>query len=227
MKNGKIIIIGEAEMEIVFDGKQPRGTNPGGALLRAAKMLGETGRQVIFMSEIGNDKIGQLVAETLTDAGVDISCADRHIAKTPVVLNIDSVKSRYGAADDGEGFDITWPRVESDDIVVFGGYYAVDRRIRQQLWSFMTNAVEHKATIVYVPDLADARISRITKVMPFVYENLEIATRVITMPDDLQALFNHNNEQRARRENFAYYVDDYIHLNNDDELCIAIVCRNN
>lgn len=212
-------------MEIEFDGKQPRNTLPGGALLRASRDLAKTGRKVMLLSEIGNDKIGALVAENLTAAGVDISCSDRHIVKTSVLLNIDGEKSRYGAADDGEGFDITWPRVERDDIVVFGGYLAVDRRIRPQLWSFMMNAVEHKATIVYVPDLADDRISRITKVMPFVYENLELATRVITMPDDLNVLFSHNNRERARRENFSYYVDDYLHLNNDGELCTAIVCR--
>lgn len=212
-------------MEINFDGKRPCNTLPGGALLRAAHDLAETGRKVMFLSEIGNDKIGELVAENLTGAGVDISCSDRHILKTPVLINIYGEKSRYGAADDGEGFDITWPRVERDDIVVFGGYLAVDLRIRPQLWSFMKNAVEHKATIVYVPDLADDRISRITKVMPFVYENLEVATRVITMPDDLMVLFDHNDAERARRENFSYYTDDYIHLHNDGELCGAIVCR--
>lgn len=148
--------------------------------------------------------------------------SDRHILKTPVLLDFDGKKSRYGAADDGEGFDITWPRVEREDIVVFGGYFAVDRRIRQQLWSYMSNVAEREATIIYVPDVADDRITRITKVMPFVYENLEIANRVVTLPSDLEALFNHNDPERARRENFAYYVDDYTHLADEKILADAI-----
>lgn len=213
---GKIIIIGESWLEIDFKGDRPQGTHAGGALLRAARSLASKGRKVIFLSEIGNDKIGTIIADDLTKAGVDISMSDRHILKTPVVLDFGNTRSRYGITDDGEGFDITWPRVEKEDIVVFGGYMAVDRRIRQQLWSFMTNVVEREASIVYVPDVADDRISRITKVMPFVYENLEIAKRVITLPADLLALFKHNDAERAQRENFAYYVDDYTHIENDD-----------
>lgn len=219
---GKIIIIGESWLEIDFKGELPDTTHPGGALLRAARTLAAKGREVIFLSEIGTDKIGSIIAGSLTEAGVDISKSDRHIIKTPVVIDIDGSRSRYGATDDGEGFDIIWPRVEREDIVVFGGYFAVDRRIRQQLWSFMTNVAEREATIVYVPDVADDRISRITKVMPFVYENLEIARRVITLPTDLRALFNHDDTERARRENFAYYVDDYTHLSDDNLLAESI-----
>lgn len=219
---GKIIIIGESWLEIDLKGCTPTATHPGGAHLKAAATLAAKGRQVIFLSELGTDKAGEIVAGALTECGVDISKSDRHIAKTPVVLNIDGTPSRYGIQDDGEGFDITWPRVEPEDIVVFGGYLAVDQRVRRQLWSFMTNVAERGATIVYVPDVADDRIKRITKVMPYVYENLEIAARVITLPSDLAVLFNHNDPERARRENFAYYVDDYSHLADGTLLADAI-----
>lgn len=219
---GKIIIICESWLEIDFKGCSPTAMRPGGALLRAAGSLAAKGREVVFLSELGTDKVGAIIADALTADGADISKSDRHIAKTPVVLNIDGTSSRYGIQDDGEGFDITWPRVEREDIVVFGGYLAVDQRIRRQLWSFMTNVAEREATIVYVPDVADDRIKRITKVMPYVYENLEISGRVITLPSDLQALFSHNDPEHARRENFAYYVDDYSHLDDDALLADAI-----
>ncbi|MDE5658004.1 MAG: carbohydrate kinase family protein [Muribaculaceae bacterium] len=220
---GKIIIIGEAWLEIGFKGTVPDATHPGGAHLNAARRLAADGHQVIFLSEIGTDKAGTIVADSLTDSGVDISASDRHIAKTPVVLDFDGSRARYSSEDDGEGFDIIWPRVEREDIVVFGGYMAVDQRVRRQLWSFIANADEREATIIYVPDVADDRISRITKVMPLVYENLEIADRVITLPDDLMALFSHNDPERARRENFAYYVDNYTHLTDRTRLAEAIV----
>lgn len=222
MKKGKIIIIGESWLEIDFKDNQPVATHPGGTLLRAARALAGKGLEVIFLSEIGNDNIGAIIAASLTEAGVDISMTDRHTPKTPVLLDFDGKKSRYGIADDGEGFDIIWPRVEREDTVVFGGYFAVDRRIRQQLWAYMTHVAEREASIIYVPDLADDRITRITKVMPSVYENLEIACRVITLQSDLAALFNHNDPERARRENFAYYVDEYTHLADDDQLADAI-----
>lgn len=219
---GKIIIIGESRLEIDFNNSTPTGTRPGGVFLSAARQLALKGHNVIFLSEIGTDKPGEIIANTLTEARVDISQADRHIVKTPIVLNFNGTTSRYSADDDGEGFDIIWPRVESEDIIVFGGYYAVDPRIRHQLSSFIANAVERKSTIVYVPDVADDRIPRITKVMPYVYENLEMANRVITLPRDLNILFNHNDDQRARTENFAYYVDNYTHLADANLLADAI-----
>lgn len=219
---GKTIIIGESWLEIGFKGSSPTTTRPAGALLRAARQLAMQGQQVIFLSEIGTDKVGTIIADALSGSSVDISKSDRHIAKTPVVLDIDGVTSRYGIPDDGEGLDITWPRIEHEDTVVFGGYLAVDPRVRRQLWAFMTNVAEREATIIYVPDVADDRITRITKVMPYVYENLEIANRVITLPFDLDALFRHNDPERARRENFAYYVDDYTHLTEASQLAAAI-----
>lgn len=215
---GKIIIIGESWLEIDFKGSTPTATHPGGALLKAACNLAAKGHEVVFLSELGTDKTGSIIADTLTGSGVDISKSDRHTTKTPIVLNIDGTSTRYGIQDDGEGFDITWPRVEREDIVVFGGYMAVDPRIRRQLWAFISNVDEREATIIYVPDVADDRITRITKVMPQVYENLEIADRVITLPSDLMALFNHNDPERARRENFAYYVDSYCHVADEHSL---------
>lgn len=219
---GKIIIIGESWLEIEFRGSNPVATHPGGALLRAACTLAGKGHKVVFLSEIGTDKPGMIIADALTSAGVDITDSDRHIAKTPILLDIDGVKSRYVTQDDGEGFDIIWPRVEKDDIVVVGGYFALDQRIRQQVSSFLSYAAEN-AAIIYVPDVADDRIKRITKVMPAVYENLEIASRVITLPDDITALFNHNDPERARRDNFSYYVNEYTHLTDDTLLADAVV----
>lgn len=219
---GKIIVIGESWLEICFKDNIPSATRPGGALLNAASQLAANGHHVIFLSEMGIDKVGETIAQSLSDAGVDISFSDRHTIKTPIMLSFDGAKSRYGIADDGEGFDIIWPRVEKEDFVVFGGYFAIDPRIRRQLWAFMTNVAEREATIVYIPDIADDRIPRITKVMPFVYENLEIANRVITLPDDLVALFNHNDPDRARRENFDYYVDSYSHVDDSSLLADSI-----
>lgn len=219
---GKIIVIGESWLEIGFRNGTPTSIQPGGVLLRAASQLASNGEEVVFLSEIGIDKVGTIIADKLSAAGVDIAKSDRHTIKTPVVLSFDGAKSRYGIADDGEGFDIIWPRVEKEDIVVFGGYFAIDPRIRRQLWAFMTNVVDHDATVVYVPDVADDRIPRITKVMPYVYENLEISNRVVTMPADLVALFNHDEAERARRENFDYYVDHYTHLTDPDDLADVI-----
>lgn len=213
------IILAEGWLDIATDGASNHIITPQGRLLQAAAHLARAGNRVSFLAEIGSDHIGNIVAQYLTDAGVDLSQADRHAGKTSVTVTINGETSRYDMTTDGEGLDIGWPRIDNGDVVIFGGYAAIDQRIRQQLVSFLENAHDRGATIIYVPEISDSRISRITKVMPVVYENLETADAVITLPGDLQTLYGHEDPERAQRESLSYYVDRCDNAASVDELC--------
>lgn len=223
LMKGKIIIIGESWLDIEFVGSIPRATHAGSTILRTARKLALDGYHVIFLSEIGQDKIDRIINERLIADGVDTSYADHHYGQTAVILNIDGQKSRYEATCDGEGFDITWPRVEEDDTVIYGGYMALDPRIRSQFTAFLSYAQERGARMVYIPDVNDSRIPRVTKIMPMVYENLELADDVVTLPGDLQALFKHDDPDRGRHDTFSYYVDNYTHCSDLSALPSLIV----
>lgn len=209
----KFIIIGESSLDIDFDGDQPREAQAGGIFLKAACALADTGASTLFISEIGLDPVGEILASKLAAHGVDISCSDRFAgALTSTRLSIAGKTVRYDRYPDDEGLDISWPRVERGDVVVIGGYMAIDDRVRRRLWAFVENAVEREASIVYVPHLDDDRVARITRVMPTVFENLEAAKTVVTLPGDLPVLYRHDDAAKAFADNIAFYCPAMVAL---------------
>ena len=63
----KIIGIGETVLDIVFKDNQPIGAFPGGSVLNAMISLGRAGVETIFISEAGNDRLGEQVIHFLED----------------------------------------------------------------------------------------------------------------------------------------------------------------
>ena len=218
----KFIIIGESSLDIDFDGDQPREAQAGGIFLKAACALADTGAPTLFISEIGLDPVGEILASKLVAHGVDISCSDRFAGGlTSTRLSIAGKTIRYDRYPDDEGLDISWPRVERGDVVVIGGYMAIDEIVflmmlvfvyivRHRLWAFVENAVEREASIVYVPRLDDDRVARITRVMPTVFENLEAAKTVVTLPGDLPVLYRHDDAAKAFADNIAFYCPSMV-----------------
>lgn len=212
MNKRKYILIGEAWLEIFFDGDRVVNSYPGGEAVHIADALAENGSETLLLTELGNDTIGRQIAGKLEKSGVNVSYADVMAAKTSVVLRREGETERYDIPSLNEGFDITWPRVEREDVVVFGGYMALDARIHDRLWAFLTHCKERNAKIVYIPDVVDPRLQRITRVMPAVFENLEISDMIITMPGDLEKLYGYEDAARAYKNNLSFYCPNVAAL---------------
>lgn len=212
MNKGKYILIGEAWLEIFFNGENVVNSYPGGEAVHIAEAIARSGAETLLLTELGNDTIGRQIAAKLKSCGVDVSYADVMAAKTSVVLRRENEIERYDIPSINEGFDITWPRVEREDVVAFGGYMALDARIHDRLWAFLSHCKERKAKIVYIPDVVDPRLQRITKVMPAVFENLEISDMIITLPGDLEKLYGYEDAARAYKNNLSFYCPNVAAL---------------
>ena len=55
---------------------------------------------------------------------------------------------------------------------MFGGYYAIDRRMRRRMLPLLQHAAERKALLVYLPGYLPQQEPRITRVMPSILENM-------------------------------------------------------
>ncbi|MDE7136825.1 MAG: hypothetical protein K2N91_09360 [Muribaculaceae bacterium] len=222
MPNRKIIFIGETWLDIFFKDSQPTHSSIGGCIVKIAETFASKGITPILLTEIGNDSIGKKINAKLISLGVDTGYADLYASKTSIVLRPEGGEpSRYDLPGPDEGFDITWPRIEKEDLIVVGGHIAIDQRVRGRLWSFLTNCKDRKATIVYIPDVNDPRIQRITRVMPTIFENLEIADLVITLPGDLRTLYGHDDADRAFKNNLEFYCQGAICLAADEAGAIS------
>lgn len=217
----RIICIGECSLNIVLgpDGTT-YGSMPGGRVTNAAAILaGDDRFKVIMASEVSSDPVGDIMAGYLTDHNVDISSLDRY-TEGRTALNVFTAPdaesapvslTRYEAYPD-EAFDIVWPRVDEGDIVLFGGYYAIDRRMRPRLVRFLNNCAERKAIMIYLPGILPQQEPRITRVMPSILENLELANVVMTRNNDLKLIFGVDNSATCYHDHIDFYCRSLINV---------------
>lgn len=216
----RIIVIADADYQITFEGPDPLSATPGGTLLNVAMELSKRGHSVAMASEVGNDIIGDIIISRLSESEVDTRSVDRSVdCTTPATLIFNGTGKaamRYTACDpDTEGFDIIWPDINPGDIILFGGYLAVNQRCRKHLMQLLSYAAERKTTIIYFPGFDPTRISRITKVMPLIFENLEIAQHVITRTADIRFIFEKTDPEETFKSHLDFYVDDYINIESE------------
>ena len=214
----KIICIGECSLNIVLDPEgRPLGSMPGGRVLNAAAILASEKYNVIIASEVSADPVGDILATHLQNKGVDISSLDR-FTEGRTALNVftaadaDSVPTsltRYEAYPD-DCFDIVWPRVDEGDIILFGGFYAIDRRMRTRLTRFLAHCAERKALLIYLPGFLPQQEPRITRVMPAILENLEIANVVVARNIDLSLIFGIDNTDSVYHDHIDFYCRSLV-----------------
>lgn len=219
----KIICIGELALNVVLDASgQPLASLPGSRVANAAVMLGRAGLPVLMASEASADPVGNVVVKSLTDAGVDISAVDRFTeGHSPLNVFVEAegidraAITRYDNYPP-ECFDIVWPRINEDDVVLFGGFYVLDSRMRTRMQKFLEYAAERKAILVYLPGYLPQLAPRITRVMPQILENLEIAQIVIARTADLNMIFGSSNSRDGYRDHIDFYCRSLIAVDSSD-----------
>lgn len=213
----KVIIIGSCAADFIFQTDKPSlpatpTLTAGGRLLNAATILGRQQRNVTFVSEAARDTLGDILIDYISQSGVNTDSIDRYSdgGVTPARLyfhNADDSQPKaiiYNKYPDTP-FDTIWPRIDPDDIVVFGSYFAIAPRSRAQVTDIVTNAIQRKATIVYLPGFPLQLTPGITRVMPAILENLELAHIVITRTDDLRTIFGTDDPQRCFNDKIYFY----------------------
>ncbi len=209
----KTIIIGSCSVNIVFpddvSGLPAQATaTTGGLLLDTAISLGRQGHQTVYVSEVARDALGDILLTHLQACGVDTRHIDRFAEGGATTLNaIFSGSSITYSRTPATGFDTVWPRINSDDTVVFGGNFALDPRTRIPMLDILHHAAERKAIIVYIPDFPERYVPRITHFKPAVIENFEIADIIIATPDDLSHIFGNTNPADCYRRDISFYCD--------------------
>ncbi len=219
--NRKIIIIGESSLEVIFENDLPKDSFPGGVLLNAAAKLGDAGRQVNFVSEAANDHVGDIIVRFLESNGVEIRSIDRYTeGTTPVQLIFQGAGKessvRYGSYPQ-ESFGVVWPRIDPDDIVVFGGYYSVNPRGHDRIYDIIKYASERHAIVIYVPNFDMNRVHRITRVMPAILENFESSNLVLTRTSDLRDIFGKDDAAKAFRDHVSFYSFNMVNFDASSE----------
>lgn len=198
----KIYGIGETLLDIIFKNGQPQAAKPGGAMLNSSVSLGRIGLPISFISEYGNDNVGSLIDDFLQKNGVGTSYVDHYSdGKTGLALAFlnernDASYTFYKNYPE-KRFNIEFPEINKDDIILCGSIYAITGEIRKRFRELTMNASERKAIVIYDPNFRPTHSSDLDKLLPLIIENMKTAAIVRGSDEDFKSIFGASTPDEA------------------------------
>ena len=202
-------------LDIIFKNDQPISAVPGGSVFNGLISLGRAGVQTSLISETGNDRVGRRIVSFLEENGVDASNVNIHKdSKSPLSLAFlnDNNDAEYVFYKDHphDRLDFDYPEVNSDDIVMFGSFYAVNPVIRPQVAGFLEYAKSHGAIIYYDVNFRSSHKSEVMKITPNMLENFEFCDILRGSREDFDVLFAKTDADSIYRNNISFYTRNFI-----------------
>ena len=221
----KVIGIGETMLDIIFKNGKPIEAVPGGSTFNGIVSLGRAGVKTVFVSETGNDRVGEYVRDFLRDNNVDTSAINVfQETKSPVSLafldkdnNADYIFDRDQKHDH---MDFAYPDIQKDDIVVFGSFYAVNPALRPQVSGLLEYARQRGAIIYYDVNFRKAHQADVMKVTPNLIDNLEYADIVRGSKEDFEVLYKKDSAERVYRAETSFYCKRFIYTDGPNPVSV-------
>lgn len=221
----KVIGIGETMLDIIFKNGKPIEAVPGGSTFNGIVSLGRAGVKTVFVSETGNDRVGEYVRDFLRDNNVDTSAINVfQETKSPVSLafldkdnNADYIFYRDQKHDH---MDFAYPDIQKDDIVVFGSFYAVNPALRPQVSGLLEYARQRGAIIYYDVNFRKAHQADVMKVTPNLIDNLEYADIVRGSKEDFEVLYKKDSAEHVYRAETSFYCKRFIYTDGPNPVSV-------
>ena len=190
----RVIGIGETVLDILFKNDQPQKAVPGGSTFNSIVSLGRAGITCAMVTETGSDHIGDMTCRFLRDNGVSDEFVCRHPGtKSHITLafldehndaQYTFYKDHASAALDGRLPDIT-----SEDLILFGSFFAINPAIRPAVSAMLHNARKAGAWLYYDINFRKSHIPDIPDVMVNIEENMQLADLVRGSKEDFEYLY--------------------------------------
>ena len=221
----KVIGIGETILDILFKNNQPTAAVPGGSVFNGIVSLGRAGVNVTFISEVGGDHVGDIILNFMEENGIStdsvIVYPDR---KSPVSLAFLNERNdaEYSFYKDYPSLrlDVDMPEITSDDIVMFGSFYAVTPQLRDKVKELLEKARQAGAIIYYDVNFRSTHAHEAIKLMPTILENFEYADIVRGSGEDFGNMFGMTDADSVYQHKVSFYCPRFICTNGGDGLCL-------
>lgn len=211
----KVIGIGETILDIIFRNEQPTAAVPGGSVFNGIVSLGRAGVPICFISETGNDQVGNIILKFMRDNNISTD----HVnvfpdGKSPVSLAFlnDRSDAEYIFYKDypKQRLDVVFPKLEEDDIVMIGSYYALNPVLRDKIVELLDQAREKKAIVYYDPNFRSSHKEEAIKLAPTIIENLEYADIVRGSQEDFFYMYNLRDADKIYKDKIKFYCSNFL-----------------
>ena len=221
----RVIGIGETILDILFKDNQPKVAVPGGSVFNGIISLGRAGANVTFISEVGGDKVGNIILDFMKENGVGtdnvVVYPDRRSPVSLAFLN-EKNDAEYIFYKDYPNLrlDVEMPEVTGDDIIMFGSFYASTPQLRDKVKELLDKARKVGAIIYYDVNFRKTHAHEAIKLMPTILENFEYADIVRGSNEDFGYMFGMTDPDKVYQHKVSFYCPRFICTNGGEGLCL-------
>lgn len=211
----KVIGIGETILDIIFKNNEPYKAVPGGSTFNGLISLGRLGVPVSFISEVGNDRVGDIILDFMKENNLSTQYVDRFPnGKSPVSLafldNESNANYIFYKDYPKQRLDVPLPEINEDDIFIYGSYYSLNPVLRKRMVEFLDYARERKAILYYDPNFRQAHAHEAIRLAPTLLENLEYADIVRGSDEDFFNIFKKTDVHQVYADHIRFYCNRFI-----------------
>lgn len=228
----KVIGIGETILDILFRDGQPQAAVPGGSVYNAVISLGRMGQNVTFISETGNDRVGEMILANMRENGVDTANVNVFPeGKSPVSLAFLNERNdaEYIFYKDypRQRLEVNMPEISSDDIIMIGSYFAITPVLRDKVKELLDRAHDAGAIIYYDVNFRSTHANEAIKLMPAIIENFEYADILRGSAEDFQNMFRQPDADKVYCNHVGFYCPNFICTDADGDVRLRTkhVCK--
>lgn len=228
----KVIGIGETILDILFRDGQPQAAVPGGSVYNAVISLGRMGQNVTFISETGNDRVGEMILTNMRENGVDTANVNVFPeGKSPVSLAFLNERNdaEYIFYKDypRQRLEVNMPEISSDDIIMIGSYFAITPVLRDKVKELLDRAHDAGAIIYYDVNFRSTHANEAIKLMPTIIENFEYADILRGSTEDFQNMFRQPDADKVYSNHVGFYCPNFICTDADGDVRLRTkhVCK--
>ncbi len=84
-----------------------------------------------------------------------------------------------------ERLNVDFPKVNKNDIILFGSFFAITHEVRSKLVEFIKSAKESGAIIIYDPNFRKPHLKELPEVKKYILENISLSDIVRGSDEDL------------------------------------------
>lgn len=205
--------MGETIMDIVFHQNKPLAAVPGGSSFNTILSLARAGINVRFIGETGADEVGKRIIHFLRENRVDTTYMQvRPDIKSAVSLAFldehNDAHYQFYKQDPSSHSGFQTAAFSSDDILVFGSYYAIAPAVHKQVKGILRTARQAGSILYYDLNFRKSHRHELSLLMDNIHENFYMSDIVRGSADDFEIMFGTRDAETV----YHRYIADYCSL---------------
>jgi len=211
----KVIGIGETILDIIFQNNQPQKAVPGGSTFNCMISLGRCKVPALFISELGNDRVGELIKGFMKENNLSTDYIDFfEEGQSPVSMAFldenQNAEYQFYKEFPKQRLNIEFPVIHKNDIVILGSYFAVNSVLREKVKALLVYAKKQGAIIYYDINFRKAHAGDRLRLMTNFIENFQYSTVVRCSDEDLQTLYPDESLEDIYTNRLSHYCNNWI-----------------